>query len=560
MQPGQLGASARSAAKAVVVARGRRRRAASCGAEMRREADVGDAQLAPSAAAPRPTARPCASRRPRRAADGSGGRSRAGPDGLEDGGGEGAELARARARAWASKARVMSASAASRSSATERSPGWATTRSSAARPARASAAGSGSAVRHGQGVLPHPRAQRRWRRRRCGGRASRAQRGHPPLPPGRASRETSAGRGRARRGQLAPGRPAPAEAKCGPPAALPAAQRRDPVDQVARLAARADQIVGQRHVNRAAAGAAEEHQHRVPLALAEPVGDLPHLGPVVRWRCRRSSRCTPLDLRACRPRCAPPPPDRSASASRASSRCRSSSSCSTRRTRCSGCALSASATWASRCSSSRTARSAPVPGHRLDPPHAGRHAALAGEPEGADLAGRADVGAAAELDRGSHLHHAHQVAVLLGEERHRAERQRVGIGHLARDRPASLASTSSFTSCSMACSVSASIGPVVREVEPQPVGLHQRALLPHVGAQVLPERVVHQVRGAVVPLDVVPPRRVHRRAHRRRARTSRRSVPLTTVPLASFRTASTGSDQPGPATPPTSLTWPPDSA
>ena len=38
-------------------------------------------------------------------------------------------------------------------------------------------------------------------------------------------------------------------------------------------------------------------------------------------------------------------------------------------------------------------------GQRLDPPHAGGRGALGDEPEGADVAGAPDVGAAAELER-----------------------------------------------------------------------------------------------------------------------------------------------------------------
>src|SRR5690606_41956937 len=49
----------------------------------------------------------------------------------------------------------------------------------------------------------------------------------------------------------------------------------------------------------------------------------------------------------------------------------------------------------------------------------------------ADLAGAADVGAAAQLDRLAHLHHAHPVAVLLAEERDRAGVQRLLHAHLA---------------------------------------------------------------------------------------------------------------------------------
>ena len=71
-----------------------------------------------------------------RAGDGSGGRSRVGDRADAAPRWRSPRAARAPVCAWASSARVISASAASRSSATERSPGWASTRSSARRPPR----------------------------------------------------------------------------------------------------------------------------------------------------------------------------------------------------------------------------------------------------------------------------------------------------------------------------------------------------------------------------------------------------------------------------------------
>ena len=61
-------------------------------------------------------------------------------------------------------------------------------------------------------------------------------------------------------------------------------------------------------------------------------------------------------------------------------------------------------------------------GDRLDAPGAGADRAFAQDQERADLRGRADVGAAAELGRVvADLDDAHLVAVLLAEQHHRAE-------------------------------------------------------------------------------------------------------------------------------------------
>ena len=75
-------------------------------------------------------------------------------------------------------------------------------------------------------------------------------------------------------------------------------------------------------------------------------------------------------------------------------------------------------------------------GHRLDPADAGRDRALADDPEQGDVAGAADMGAAAQLDRVgpavlalAHRDDAHLVAVLLAEQRHGAGADRVVAGH-----------------------------------------------------------------------------------------------------------------------------------
>ena len=65
------------------------------------------------------------------------------------------------------------------------------------------------------------------------------------------------------------------------------------------------------------------------------------------------------------------------------------------------------------------------PAERLDAPHVGGARGLAEDPHDADLGGRAHVRAAAQLAREiavADLDHPHDLAVLLAEQRHRAER------------------------------------------------------------------------------------------------------------------------------------------
>ena len=61
------------------------------------------------------------------------------------------------------------------------------------------------------------------------------------------------------------------------------------------------------------------------------------------------------------------------------------------------------------------------PGNRLDAPDAGSHAAFRHDGEQADIAGRADMGASAQLHaEAGNGDDAHAIAVLLAEERHGA--------------------------------------------------------------------------------------------------------------------------------------------
>ena len=113
--------------------------------------------------------------------------------------------------------------------------------------------------------------------------SQRRDRAQAPLPwarAGPASPPTSPGVA-ARAAPSLPGSPAPAEAKCGRPPPFPplsAAMRltRSPALRPAptRSSVSVTWIAPAPRV-------AEQHQHRVALALAEPVGDVAHLGAVV---------------------------------------------------------------------------------------------------------------------------------------------------------------------------------------------------------------------------------------------------------------------------------------
>src|SRR3954464_9424396 len=72
-------------------------------------------------------------------------------------------------------------------------------------------------------------------------------------------------------------------------------------------------------------------------------------------------------------------------------------------------------------------------GERFDAPYTGRGAGLMGKTKERHLAGRPHMRAAAELDRyAGNIDDAHDVAVLLAEESHRAGRDGVLVCHLPR--------------------------------------------------------------------------------------------------------------------------------
>ena len=137
-------------------------------------------------------------------------------------------------------------------------------------------------------------------------------------------------------------------------------------------------------------------------------------------------------------------------------------------------------------------------GHRLDPPHPRSHARLGLEFEQADVAGSADVGAAAQFGREiPHAQHPHPVAVLLPEEGQRALFDRLAERHF----PAVHLGVRPHVGVDAIFD----LGQPVRldragvgEIEAQPVGRDQRSGLPDVRAQNLAQHRVQNVGGRMV--------------------------------------------------------------
>ncbi len=151
-------------------------------------------------------------------------------------------------------------------------------------------------------------------------------------------------------------------------------------------------------------------------------------------------------------------------------------------------------------------------GQRLDAAHAGGHAAVGQSEDQADVAGALDVGAAAQFDRPAH-------GVAAGT---------VGFWPIATTRTSSPYFSPNSARAPEARASSSAIRRVVtgefcstivvgdvldlldllgrhrlgmREVEPQPVGRHQRALLRDVIAEHLAQRLVQQMRRRMVLAD-----------------------------------------------------------
>ena len=156
------------------------------------------------------------------------------------------------------------------------------------------------------------------------------------------------------------------------------------------------------------------------------------------------------------------------------------------------------------------------PRERLDPSYTSRRAGFVREAKQRELPRRGDVGAAAQLERHTgDIHHAHHVAVLLAEQRHRSRGHGVLIRHLpgfdgqvfpdvgvhlGLDRPQLIAFDRA----------------VVTKVEAQPFRSHYGARLTHVRAEDFAQRRVHEVRRRMIALDVAASRLVDLRAGGRR--------------------------------------------
>src|SRR5579859_5435181 len=153
---------------------------------------------------------------------------------------------------------------------------------------------------------------------------------------------------------------------------------------------------------------------------------------------------------------------------------------------------------------------------RLDPAHAGGRPRLVREAEQGNLASRRDVGAAAQLERHTrHVHHADDVAVLHAEQRHRTGGDRVLVRHLSSlDRQV-------FPDVGIDLGLDggkliAFDRAMMTEIETQPLGRDHRPGLSDMGAQNLPQRGVHQVRGGMIALDIAAARFVDLRDGQRR--------------------------------------------
>ena len=146
----------------------------------------------------------------------------------------------------------------------------------------------------------------------------------------------------------------------------------------------------------------------------------------------------------------------------------------------------------------------------FDPAHALRDAAFGRDDEHRDVAGARDVRAAAEFDRVRRVgfrhgiaeaQHAHFIAVLLAEQRHRARLDRLVRRHHADFRRSVLADDGVHFGLDR-FDVLARHRRGVREVETEIVGLDQRALLRDVLAQTVAQRRMQQVRRRMVGADL----------------------------------------------------------
>ena len=154
-------------------------------------------------------------------------------------------------------------------------------------------------------------------------------------------------------------------------------------------------------------------------------------------------------------------------------------------------------------------------GDRLDAPHVGGARRLAEDVKEADLGSRAHVRTAAQLARVlalADLHHAHDLAVLLSEQRHRA--QPLGLLERRRDRAHRIVGQDPLVHAVLDIpELLLAQALAVAEVEAELVRADIGARLAHVGADALAQRRLKQVRGRVIRLGGMPGRMVDPREH-----------------------------------------------
>ena len=210
-------------------------------------------------------------------------------------------------------------------------------------------------------------------------------------------------------------------------------------------------------------------------------------------------------------------------------------------------------------------------GERLDAAHAGRDRALADHRDQPDVAGAAHVGAAAQLDRPAHGVAAGFVSPMattrtsspyFSPNSARAPDAMASSTAISRVVTGEFCST---TSLAMSSTRSISCGRHrlgMREVEAQPVGRHQRALLRHVIAEHLAQRLVQQVGRRMMLADGAAARMIdlerERRADLERALLDRAGMHEQVARLL-LGVGDAKAHAVARASMPVSPTWPPDS-
>ena len=138
-----------------------------------------------------------------------------------------------------------------------------------------------------------------------------------------------------------------------------------------------------------------------------------------------------------------------------------------------------------------------VAGHGLDAADASSHASLGDDLEQTDVTGAAHMRATAQLFARAYRQHPHCLAVFFAKQHHRAAVLRVSQRHhLGRGR--CIGQHLGVDDGLDTADLRIADRRVVGEVETGAIGVDQRAFLLHMVAQHLAQRLVHQVRGAVV--------------------------------------------------------------